>query len=261
MMKTLLGILTLAVFLSAQNRTPQGSTSFSFPSLGVSLRMSVLPPEARAQIESLLQAHLQTLPDQVIDVTRRQSEFERLLEQPQVDYGKAELAVDTLIEARDRVAKAEALLLLRTRMALTTQQWNLATGRPPANEASATATLRTLNTAQITFAATYKKGFTDGLNRLGQPPGSRQPDENGADLVDPVLSGAAQGGNFSFTKNGYRFTYTPGPGGFGYIATYTIVAEPLQYGVGGTRSFFTDQSAVIRATTDNRQATAFDSPI
>jgi len=261
MKKTLLGILSLAVFLSAQNRTPQGSTSFSFPSLGFSLRMSGLPPEAKAQLESLLQTQLQTLTDQIADVPRRQAEFHGLLDQPQVDYGQAELAVNALIEARDRVAKTEALLLLRTRMALTTQQWDLVTGRQPSNEASATATLRTLNTAQITFASTYGKGFTDGLNRLGQPPGSRQPDENGADLVDPVLSGAAQGGNLSFTKNGYRFTYTPGPGGFGFIATFTIVAEPLQYGVSGTRSFFTDQSAVIRATSENRQATASDSPI
>jgi len=136
------------------------------------------------------------------------------------------------------------------------------TSREKANEASATATLRTYNTAEVVFASTYNKGFTDGLNKLATPAGGGQPDMYHADLVDPVLSGLSEGGtNLTMIKNGYKFTYTPGPGQFGLIISYTITAEPVEYGVTGKRSFYTDQSAVVRATTDNRPANAGDNPL
>ena len=63
------------------------------------------------------------------------------------------------------------------------------------------------------------------------------------------------------THNGYRFTYTPGPGQYGSIRTYAIVAQPLEYGVSGIRSFFTDQTAIIHATSENRPASANDPPL
>jgi hypothetical protein len=126
------------------------------------------------------------------------------------------------------------------------------------NESSAIATMRTLNTAEVVFASTYNKGFSDGLNRLGTP-ATGQPNESHADLVDPILSGVANGGsNLSFTKNGYRFTFVPAPGSFGLLITYTILAQPLEYGVSGKRSFYTDHRAIIHETTDNRAATAND---
>ena len=39
-------------------------------------------------------------------------------------------------------------------------------GRFAANEASAMASLRSLNTAEITYASTYNSGFTDNLRKL-----------------------------------------------------------------------------------------------
>ncbi len=132
----------------------------------------------------------------------------------------------------------------------------------PANEASAMATLRTLNTAEVTFASTYNQGFTDTLNRLGQSvTTSGRPSADHADLVDPDLAGLGPGGfTNSFTKNGYRFTYTP-QGQWRLVAAYEITAEPVDYGVTGVRSFYIDQSAVIRATSEKRPATAGDNPI
>ncbi len=133
--------------------------------------------------------------------------------------------------------------------------------RAEANEASALSSLRTINTAEVTFAATYEKGFTDGLNRLGEPRQGVADSEN-ADLLDPVLAGRSIGGsNLGLVKSGYRFTYTPGPGGFGSIASYSLVARPLEYGVTGKRSFYTDETAVIRATSDDRAATVDDPPV
>ena len=135
---------------------------------------------------------------------------------------------------------------------------NLLRSRIAANEASATATLRTLNTAEITYASTYNSGFPDNLTKLGTP-ASGQADANNADLVDPVLSGKISGSATSFTKNGYTFTYTPS-GTYGFIATFTMAADPVARGSSGQRSFVTDQSAVIRANATANASTS-DNPI
>lgn len=139
---------------------------------------------------------------------------------------------------------------------------NLLRSRIAANEASATATLRMLNNAEVTFAATYSSGYTDGLNRLGAP-ASGQPDFNNADLVDPVLAGrVGVGTNTSFIKSGYNFNYQPGGTNtnFGYIAAYQVSADPQARGSSGQRSFFTNEPLVIRAN-PTTTATAADLPI
>src|SRR5258707_14820664 len=84
---------------------------------------------------------------------------------------------------------------------------NLLRSRIAANEASATATMRTLNTSEVTYASTYNSGFTDDLHKLGTPT-SGQPTNLTADLVDPILAGNGPGGTAtSFSKNGFVFTY------------------------------------------------------
>ena len=135
-------------------------------------------------------------------------------------------------------------------------------GQALPNEARAVAFMRTLNTAEVTFASTYNKGFTEGLNRMGPPPPGGKADENNADFLAPWLAGREAGGsNTTVVRNGYKIIYTPGPGGFGKIAAYTITAQPLQYGGTGIRSFYTDQTAIIRVTSDNRAPTAQDPPL
>src|SRR5579871_2941072 len=75
---------------------------------------------------------------------------------------------------------------------------------------AATASLRTLNTAEVTYASTYNSGFTSTLNQLATPSGGAgtQPTWSAADLVDPILSGTQSVSTNSFTKNGYVFTYS-----------------------------------------------------
>jgi len=138
---------------------------------------------------------------------------------------------------------------------------NLLKSRIAANEASTTSTLRTLNTAEITFASTYNSGFSDGLNRLGAPTAG-QPDQNNADLVDPVLSGkTGTGTNLTFIKAGYLFSYTViGNPTFGFIAQYAINADPQARGSSGQRSFYANESAVIRANA-TANATVSDNPL
>jgi prepilin-type N-terminal cleavage/methylation domain-containing protein len=139
---------------------------------------------------------------------------------------------------------------------------NLLKSRIAANEASTTSSLRTLNTAEVTFASTYNSGFTDGLNRLGAP-ASGQPDTNNADLVDPVLAGkTGTGTNTSFIKAGYVFTYVPTGSNltFGFIAQYNMYADPQARGSSGQRSFLSNESAVIRANATT-VATLSDNPL
>jgi len=136
---------------------------------------------------------------------------------------------------------------------------NLLRSRIAANEASAVASLRTLNTAEVTYASTYNSGFTSTLNQLETPPAGTQPSWSAADLVDPILSGVQSGQSMSFTKNGYVFTYGI-TGTYPQIATYGVHSDPMARGSSGQRSFFSDQSAVVRANA-TAQATVGDSPI
>jgi type IV pilus assembly protein PilA len=137
---------------------------------------------------------------------------------------------------------------------------NLLRSRIAANEASATATLRTLNTSLVTYASTYNSGFVATLSQMGAPSGGAQPTNNNADLVDPILAGNGPGGtSTSFTKNGFSFTYAPS-GTYGTIATYALHGDPIARGSSGQRSFFTDQSAVVRSNA-TAQANGSDNPI
>jgi prepilin-type N-terminal cleavage/methylation domain-containing protein len=138
---------------------------------------------------------------------------------------------------------------------------NLLRSRIAANEASATATMRTLNTSEVTYASTYNSGFTDDLHMLGTPGSGNQPTNNLADLVDPILAGNGPGGSAtSFTKNGYAFTYSHTGQTYPQISSYGVNGDPMARGSSGQRSFFSDQSAVVHANA-TAQATGSDNPI
>ncbi len=129
---------------------------------------------------------------------------------------------------------------------------NLLRSRIAANQASAVGSLRTLNTAEITYSSTYNAGFSYNLGYLQPDPTGNAPTSTAAGLIDSILSGG--------TKSGYSFTYTPGASdSTNRINTYTITAIPITSST-GTNYYFTDQSGVIRQnSTTTAQAT--DSPI
>jgi len=129
---------------------------------------------------------------------------------------------------------------------------NLLRSKMAANEASAVATLRTYNTAIVSFQTTYNTDPATSLTQLGP---SSTPSSTAADLVDNLLGAASP------TKSGYGFVYTPGAASSGIVSTYTIVASALTQNVTGQRRFFTDMSGVIRQTTDGTAPTVASSPI
>ena len=113
---------------------------------------------------------------------------------------------------------------------------NLLKSRMAANEASAVGSIRTLNTAQITFSNQCPAiGFSGTLGLLGGTAG----DCTGAAIIDNVLS--------TGTKSGYTFKLaSPGTSGGAAGTTYDSNANPVTPGVTGQRHFFSDQSGVIR---------------
>ena len=125
---------------------------------------------------------------------------------------------------------------------------NLLRSKMAANEASAVATLRTLNTSAVAYSTTYG-AYPANLTNLGP---SSTPTSTAADLIDSVLALGV--------KSGYKITYTGVAGTGGVIGSYTISASPVTQGVTGQRGFFTDQSGVIRADTTGT-ATVSSTPL
>ena len=133
---------------------------------------------------------------------------------------------------------------------------NLLRSRMAANEASAVSSLRTLNTACITYSSTYG-GFPPQMDALAPPAAGVNPDKTKADIVDQVLAGLVN----TSTKSGYTFTYAPAPvDASGNVPSYTVNADPVVVNQTGLRQFFTDQSGVIRFKVGAKAAVA-DSPL
>ncbi len=126
---------------------------------------------------------------------------------------------------------------------------NLLRSRMAANEASAVGSMRTINTACVTYSTTYGIGFPAALSDL--QPGSPAT-STAADLIDQVLAGG--------TKSGYTFSYKAGAAVGGVVPTYTLNGDPINVGTTGQRHFYTDQSGVIRFNTA-ASATVTDPPI
>src|ERR1700726_3755062 len=119
---------------------------------------------------------------------------------------------------------------------------NLLRSRSAANEASAVASVRSINTSQVVYQSTYGPGFAATLAALSDggvaancvPPTPAT--ATSACLVDSALA--------SGTKSGYTFTYAPAGGGS--VTTYTVSADPIGSSGSSQRHFFSDQSLVIR---------------
>jgi type IV pilus assembly protein PilA len=126
---------------------------------------------------------------------------------------------------------------------------NLLRSKMAANEASAVGSVRTLNTACVSYSTTYG-GYPTTLANLGPATSATSAT---ADLVDSVLA--------TGTKSGYLFTYaTVATDANGNVLSYTITANPVTRGTTGQRGFFSNQSGVIRADSTTT-ATATSTPI
>lgn len=142
-------------------------------------------------------------------------------------------------------------------------------------QSPALGSLRTINTAEITYAATYGGSYTPSLAELGVPPEGTPPSASAAGLIDSVLAtGTKRYRTYNMIddlvdeialalgrgiRHGYRYDYRPGPRDEqGRINSYKICARPI-----GERraSYFTDETGVIRETYEDRCPNEKDLPI
>ena len=104
---------------------------------------------------------------------------------------------------------------------------NLLASYRAANEGSAQASLRTLHSAEATYQATRGEGQFGTLSQLAAE-----------GLIDAKLA--------TGTKNGYNFTIELTTNEMNYPG-FSVVGVPLTYRKTGIRSFFIDETGVIRA--------------
>jgi type IV pilus assembly protein PilA len=116
----------------------------------------------------------------------------------------------------------------------------LSRARMYSQETAAIGALRTLHTAQVQYYSQYGK-YAASLTELG-PPASGAASPAAADLIGNDLSGG--------DKSGYKFTLT------GNQAGYAINANPLAFGSSGSRTFYSDQSMVLRQNYGPEPATS-----
>jgi type IV pilus assembly protein PilA len=116
---------------------------------------------------------------------------------------------------------------------------NLLRSRMAANEASAVGSLRTLNTAAVSYFDSYGH-YPPSLESFGRSP-SGIATEDGAGLIEDTL---ARGG----PKSGYLFTYHRTQAeGRDSRGGYRINADSTEQGTTGIRHFSTDQTGMIFA--------------
>ncbi len=119
---------------------------------------------------------------------------------------------------------------------------NLMRSKMAANEASAVGSVRTINTAEVTYSSSWGIGYAADLASLGSnAAGACTATSTNACLIDNILTG----GN----KSGYTFAAAGTLASNGVNNGFEVNATPVTVGQTGQRAFCSDQSGVIRFNT------------
>ena len=116
---------------------------------------------------------------------------------------------------------------------------NLLRARIAANESSSVSSIRTINTAEVSYATSYpNNGYAANLAQLGGAiPCTPQPAS--ACLIDNTLAAG--------TKSGYTFTAVgANPAPNGALMTYGAGAAPVTPNQTGVRRFCSNEDGVIK---------------
>ena len=104
--------------------------------------------------------------------------------------------------------------------------------RMHAQEMSAVAELGTINKAEIQYQSQFGQ-YATALSQLGPP-------TTAGAAEGPQAAGLIPASLASGTASGYNFTITASAGG------YAVTAVPKTFGSTGRRTFYSDQTAIIR---------------
>ena len=119
---------------------------------------------------------------------------------------------------------------------------NLMRSKMAANEASAVGSIRTINTAMVTYSSSWGIGYAASLASLGSSAaGACTSISTNACLIDNILT--------SGTKSGYHFAAAGTLVNNGINNGFEANATPVTVGQTGQRAFCSDQSGVIRFNT------------
>ena len=114
---------------------------------------------------------------------------------------------------------------------------NLLRARIAANESSAVGSMRTINTAEITYNSSYPTvGYSADLNSLSGASCSA-PTSTAACLIDATLAAATSSAT---SKSGYYFTYATSS-----TLGYTLNGAAAKQGSTGVKAYYTDGTGVI----------------
>jgi prepilin-type N-terminal cleavage/methylation domain-containing protein len=121
---------------------------------------------------------------------------------------------------------------------------NLLRARISATESSAVSSIRTINTAEISYQSSYPTvGYATSLAALGPASAGScaTPNSTNACLIDYSLSNA---GSKSTNKSGYYFALSAGASGDSN--SYLAAGSPAVFNQTGVRNFCSVEDAVIR---------------
>jgi type IV pilus assembly protein PilA len=125
---------------------------------------------------------------------------------------------------------------------------NLLRARIAANESSAVASIRTINTAEVTYLTAYPTtGYSVTLAALGPAAAGTcaTPLSTNACLIDFTLASASAVAN---AKSGYYFTVSNGTSATTPVSSYTVGSAPSTYNSTGVRLFCSIEDGVVRST-------------
>jgi len=111
-----------------------------------------------------------------------------------------------------------------------------------AQEMAAEKAISTIHTAETQYYSQYGQ-YATSLQQLG-PPASGAAGPSGAELIDRDLA--------SGEKGGFKFILQQTQTG------YSVAANPVAFGTGGTHTFYSDQSMSIHSHSGQEPATAND---
>jgi prepilin-type N-terminal cleavage/methylation domain-containing protein len=109
-----------------------------------------------------------------------------------------------------------------------------------AREMAASKAVQTIQTDEVIYQSQYGH-FASSLRQLGPP-------DAGPSIA--AAAGLISGALASGTLGGYKFTLT------GTADTYAITASPVAFGSSGVKSFYLDQTGILRAAEGQEPATS-----
>jgi prepilin-type N-terminal cleavage/methylation domain-containing protein len=132
---------------------------------------------------------------------------------------------------------------------------NLLRARIAANESSAVSSIRTINTAQVTYQSAYPTvGYASSLGALG-PGGAGSvcgvPSQTNSCLIDSVLSNATA---TTSPKSGYYFNLAS-TAGAGMNLAYTVGTSAAVFNQTGVRNFCSTADGVLHFQVPAAQST------